>query len=143
MTEDNDNVLSPSQNEMISVIDSLLDKIKENDATITEHQTIATTTGNLTNQVVEVLQRVINDMQSGDDAVEKLTRSLDVLTTLVSSLESNRRSVEDEAIKVAAIQEGMRRALTAVRITSLQPKLNPNDGQSGERGLRSTSVELP
>ena len=101
---------------IIKIADELLDKIVVNDSTIAEQQIIVRTTSSLTTQTVEVLRRVIDDARSeSDDPAEKLGRVVDLLTTLVSSLETNQRNAEDELIRVEAIQEGMRRALTAVR----------------------------
>jgi len=129
-----------NHDELIKIVDSLLEKIKVNDVTMAEHQIIAATTGTLTNQVVEVLQRVVTDMRQGDgSSEERLSRSTDVISSLMGSLETSRRSAEDEAIRVEAIQEGMRRALMAVRLAVPQA----GDAEAVEEEPRTNIEELP
>lgn len=103
---------------IISLADDLIMKLEANDQVINERRISNLAAGRLSGEVVVYLQRAASESQgSGEDVEIRLQKLLDAISSLVGSLETSLRSSNEELIRLEATQDGMRRALEAVRST--------------------------
>jgi len=96
----------------ISISEDLISKLSENERVIIETRAASTATSNMATNVADVIQRVINGMNA--DSVEESTT---MLRTLLAWMEETITKSKIETARVEGIQDGMRRALEAVKQT--------------------------
>lgn len=96
----------------ISISEDLINKLSENEHVIIETRASSAAMSNMATSVADVIQRVINEMNA--DSVEKSTT---MLRTLLAWMEESITKSKVETARVEGIQDGMRRALEAVKQT--------------------------
>lgn len=96
----------------ISIANNLLIKLEENEKTIVESRIITETTLRLVSSINDVLRRVI--LELSHETVEK---SISTLQTLASWLDDCAAKNKTDTTHIEGVQEGMRRALDAVKQT--------------------------
>lgn len=96
----------------ISISEDLINKLSENERVIIETRAASIATSNMATNVADVIQRVINGMNA--DSVEESTT---MLRTLLAWMEETITKSKIETARVEGIQDGMRRALEAVKQT--------------------------
>lgn len=103
---------------IIELAEDLMRKLGQNNQTIIEKRISTAATANLSNEIVTIMNRILTDARSGNDAPDvRLERLSSVVSSIITSLESSVRNNADELIKLEATQDGMRRALEAVKST--------------------------
>lgn len=103
---------------IIELADELIRKLDLNDQVINERRISNAATDRLSGEIISFLRRSIAESQSSNEGPDLKVSSLtDSISSLVVSLESSIRSSSEELIRLEATQEGMRRALEAVRST--------------------------
>jgi phage shock protein A len=102
---------------VVAVADELIKKLETNDRTIAERRVMTTATSNLSREFISVLNQILGEMKSTsiEDPLVRLENLSNVVASVVSQLEENLRSSNDEVVRLEATQDGMRRALQAVR----------------------------
>lgn len=118
MTQEELNQITYASHEIIKLSEDLLTKLEANNATIEEKRVSNGATSTVINDVSGVLNQLIGEIQMGTDTPEqKLSKVAEFLKSFVSSLQSAQKAADDDLIRLTATQEGMRRALEAVRET--------------------------
>lgn len=97
---------------VISISDDLIGRLSENERIIIESRVSSDTMASMAASVGDVVKRAIVEMTS--ESAEKSTATL---RTLLSWLDETVTKSRLDAAKVEGIQEGMRRALEAVKQT--------------------------
>jgi hypothetical protein len=97
---------------IISISDDLIGKLSENDRVIGESRAAADAIANVSTSINETLKRAITEMNS--ESVEKSTATL---RTLLAWLDERVLRSNLDATRLEGTQEGMRRALEAVKQT--------------------------
>ncbi len=116
MTHEEANEVRNFSISVIALADDLLGKVNANDQIISERKISVEVTDRLTGEVVNVLRHAASDASSSVDTAEiKLARLIDIISSLVSSLEGSLRLSREDLIRLESTQEGMRRALAAVK----------------------------
>ncbi len=116
MTHEEANEVRNVSISVIALANDLLEKVNANDQIISERKISVETTDRLTGEIVNVLRHAASDASSSVDSAEvKLGRLIDIISSLISSMESSSRLSREDLIRLEATQEGMRRALTAVK----------------------------
>lgn len=101
---------------LVDVTQEYIDKIKSNDEAITEKKASAKSIVQISSEISKILGKLIQEMRApGGDPQEKLAKSSEFLISLITSLETTAKSSTEEAMRLEATQQGMRRALEAVR----------------------------
>lgn len=103
---------------LIKTADNLISKLAENERMIEERKLTKAATDDILDQLTHVISGVLLEAKSGDlDPVKRVEKIVEVLTVITKNLESLKRSASDDLIRFISMQEGMRRALEAVRET--------------------------
>jgi hypothetical protein len=119
MTQEEFGKISYASHEIIKLADDLISKLEVNRSTIEERKISNAAISTMTSELTSLVSGFLNELRTGDASAEqKLARVTDFLGFLVSSMQSNQRSLEDELVRLVATQDGMRRALDAVRETA-------------------------
>jgi hypothetical protein len=102
---------------VISVADELIKKLDANEKTIADRRVSISATTNLSREFISVLSQILNEVRSPttDDLKSHLENVSNIISSVVKQLDDNVRSSSEEIIKLEATQEGMRRALQAVK----------------------------
>jgi hypothetical protein len=118
MTQEEFDRISNVSQEIVKLANELISKLEMNQATIEERRISNAATSTVINEMSNLMNELLTEISS-DDAPpdQKLARVKEFLTSLISSLQSSQRSSEHELIRLTATQDGMRRALEAVRDT--------------------------
>ena len=96
----------------ISISEDLISKLSENERVIIETKAASITMSNMAANISDVIHRAINEMNT--DSVEKSTATL---RTLLAWMDETTLKSKIEAAHLEGIQDGMRRALEAVKQT--------------------------
>jgi hypothetical protein len=105
---------------LIKTADNLISKLAENERMIEERKLTKAATDDILDQLTHVISGVLLEAKSGDpDPVKRVEKIIEVLTVITKNLESLKRSASDDLIRFISMQEGMRRALEAVRETGV------------------------
>ena len=99
------------------VADELLRNLEVNDRTIAERRVTATATSKLSNDFVSVLGQILAETRTPgiEDPWAHLENLAGIIASVMKQIEEGIRASSDEVIQLEATQEGMRRALRAVR----------------------------
>ena len=99
------------------VADELLRNLEVNDRTIAERRVTATATSKLSNDFVSVLGQILAETRAPgvEDPHAHLENLAGIIVSVMKQIEEGIRASSDEVIQLEATQEGMRRALRAVR----------------------------
>jgi hypothetical protein len=102
---------------VIMVADELLRNLEVNDRTIAERRVTATATSKLSNDFVSVLGQILAETRTPgiEDPWAHLENLAGIIASVMKQIEEGIRASSDEVIQLEATQEGMRRALRAVR----------------------------
>jgi hypothetical protein len=102
---------------VITVADELLRNLEVNDKTIAERRVTATATSKLSNDFVSVLGQILAETRAPDvdDPRAHLENLAGIIVSVMKQIEEGIRISSDEVLQLEATQEGMRRALRAVR----------------------------
>ena len=102
---------------VITVADELLRNLEVNDKTIAERRVTATATSKLSNDFVSVLNQILAETRAPDveDPRAHLENLAGIIASVMKQIEESVRVSSDEVIQLEATQDGMRRALRAVR----------------------------
>ena len=104
--------------EIVKLADDLIEKLDANEKTIEDKRVSVSITGDVIDQVSGVLRSVLAEsMNQSIDPATRISNLTDALSSIIGSLESSKRSSLDELTRLIGTQEGMRRALEAVRET--------------------------
>lgn len=118
MTQEEFDRAAYASQEIINLSDELITKLEANRATIEERRIANVATSAMAGEVSGLMNQLISEIRGNDAPPEqKLTRVVEFLGSFVGTLQSSQRSSEDELIRLTATQDGMRRALEAVRET--------------------------
>ena len=106
---------------IITVADELIKKLDTNDRTIAERRVVTAATSNLSKEFISILNQVLVEMRSTnvEDPRAHLENLSNVVSSVVTQLEETIRVSNDEVTRLEATQDGMRRALQAVRDSGL------------------------
>jgi len=96
----------------ISISDELISRLSENERVLIESRSSSDAASNMVTNVSDVIRRAINEMST--DSVEK---SITTLRTLLAWMEESVIKSKVETARVEGVQDGMRRALEAVKQT--------------------------
>ena len=96
----------------ISISEDLISKLSENERVIFETKAASNTMSNMSANISDVIHRAINEMNT--DSIEKSTATL---RTLLAWMDETTLKSKIEAAHLEGIQDGMRRALEAVKQT--------------------------
>jgi len=96
----------------ISISEELLNKLSENERVIIESKASSNAVANITINISDVIRRAIDEMN-----IESVEKSTATLRTLLTWMEENANKLKIDAVRVEGIQDGMRRALEAVKQT--------------------------
>ena len=96
----------------ISISDELISRLSENERVLIESRSSSDAASNMVANVSDVIRRAINEMST--DSVEK---SITTLRTLLVWMEESVIKSKVETARVEGVQDGMRRALEAVKQT--------------------------
>jgi len=96
----------------ISISEDLINKLSENERIIFETKAASNTMSNMTANISDVIHRAINEMNA--ESVEKSTATL---RTLLTWMDETTLKSKIEAAHLEGTQDGMRRALEAVKQT--------------------------
>jgi len=96
----------------ISISEELLNKLSENERVIIESKASSNAVANITINISDVIRRAIDEMN-----IESVEKSTATLRTLLAWMEENANKLKIDAVRVEGIQDGMRRALEAVKQT--------------------------
>jgi hypothetical protein len=103
---------------IIELADELIKKLEMNDQVINERRVSNAATDRLSWEIISFLRDLISGSQDTNEGPElRISRLTDSISSMMSSLESSIRSSSEELIRLEATQDGMRRALEAVRST--------------------------
>lgn len=120
MTQEEFIKASHSSQEIIKLADDLISKLSVNQSVIDERRVSNAATSTMTDELVNLMSGLLADLKASESPAEqKLSQVVDFLSSLVSSMRSSKRAAEDELVRLAATQDGMRRALEAVRETGV------------------------
>jgi len=120
MTQEEFIRISHSSQEIIKLADELISKLTTNQPMIEERRVSNAATSAMTNEIANLVNGLLAELRASEGTAEqKLGRVMDFLGSLVSSMQSSQRASEDELVRLAATQDGMRRALEAVRETGV------------------------
>ena len=102
---------------VITVADELLRNLEVNDKTIAERRVSVTATSKLSNDFVSVLNQILAETRAPDveDPRAHLENLAGIIASVMKQIEEGVRASSDEILQLEATQEGMRRALRAVR----------------------------
>lgn len=118
MTQEELDRISYASQEIIKLSDDLIAKLEANKTTIEERRIANAATTTMAGEVSGLMNQLLAEIKGGDAPPEKkLTQVVDFLVSLVGTLQSSQRASEEELIRLTATQDGMRRALEAVRET--------------------------
>ena len=106
---------------IITVADELIKNLDTNDKTIAERRVVVAATSNLSKEVVSVLNQILGEMKSTsvEDPRAHLENLSGIVSSVVGQLEDTIRNSNNEVTRLEATQDGMRRALHAVRDSGL------------------------
>lgn len=96
----------------ISISDELISRLSENERVLIESRSSSDAASNMVTNVSDVIRRAISEMST--DSVEK---SITTLRTLLAWMEESVIKSKVETARVEGVQDGMRRALEAVKQT--------------------------
>lgn len=96
----------------ISISDELISRLSENERVLIESRASSDAASGMVTNVSDVIRRAISEMSN--DSVEKSTMTL---RTLLAWMEESITKSKVETARVEGIQDGMRRALEAVKQT--------------------------
>jgi hypothetical protein len=96
----------------ISISEELLNKLSENERVIIESKASSNAVANITINISDVIRRAIDEMN-----IESVEKSTATLRTLLAWMDENANKLKIDAARVEGIQDGMRRALEAVKQT--------------------------
>jgi hypothetical protein len=96
----------------ISISDELISRLSENERVLIESRSSSDAASNMVANVSDAIRRAINEMST--DSVEK---SITTLRTLLAWMEESVIKSKVETARVEGVQDGMRRALEAVKQT--------------------------
>lgn len=96
----------------ISISDELISRLSENERVLIESRSASDAASNMVTNVSDVIRRAISEMST--DSVEK---SITTLRTLLAWMEESVIKSKVETARVEGVQDGMRRALEAVKQT--------------------------
>jgi len=96
----------------ISISEELLNKLSENERVIIESKASSNAVANITINISDVIRRAIDEMN-----IESVEKSTATLRTLLAWMDENANKLKIDAVRVEGIQDGMRRALEAVKQT--------------------------
>jgi len=103
---------------IIELADELIKKLETNDQVINERRVSSTATDRLSSEIINFLRHAVAESQDiGEVPDVRLSKLVEAVSSLVGSLETSIRSSSDEMIRLEATQDGMRRALEAVKST--------------------------
>jgi hypothetical protein len=123
---------------LIKTADSLISKLAENERMIEERKLTKAATDDILDQLTHVISSVLFEAKSGDpDPAIRIEKIVEALTMITKNLDSLKRSTSDDLIRFIALQEGMRRALEAVRETGAAK------AREIERALRLSETDDP
>lgn len=118
MTQEELSQIAYASQEIIKLSEDLLTKLDANTSTIEEKRISNGATLTVINDVSGVINQLIGEIQTGSDSPEqKLMKITEFLKSFVASLQSAQKSADDDLIRLIATQDGMKRALEAVRET--------------------------
>ena len=118
MSKDNTNIQKLSAENLINVAEEILRQIGANDQTIYDRKLTSAATINISNDVVKLVSSILKDLgDTAVDAADRVQKAVDVLSSLVSSLDALVQTEREEVIKLEATQSGMRRAAETVKAT--------------------------
>jgi len=102
---------------VITVADELLRNLEVNDKTIAERRIAANATSKLSNDFISVLNQILAETRAPgvEDPRAHLENLSGIIHSVVKQIEESVRGSSDEVLQLEATQEGMRRALQAVR----------------------------
>lgn len=102
---------------VITVADELIKKLDENDKMIGERRITTNATSNFSREFVSVLTQILREVKSPnvDDIHAHIENISNIISSIIEQLNENIRNSNDEVVRLEATQEGMRRALQAVR----------------------------
>jgi hypothetical protein len=96
----------------ISISDELISRLSENERVLIESRSSSDAASNMVTNVSDVIRRAISEMST--DSIEK---SITTLRTLLAWMEESVIKSKVETARVEGVQDGMRRALEAVKQT--------------------------
>jgi hypothetical protein len=115
---------------IISLAESLLQKLAENDSIIIEKRISNSTLENIVKELMPALTSLKAEVELPTPAEERLQKTSGALGMIINSLSSSLRASQDELIKLEATQDGMRRALTTVKdVGQNMININKNDDE--------------
>lgn len=118
MTHEELSQVNYASREIVKLSEELLSRLQENSAMIDDKRVSNAAVQLIVNDVANVLNQLVGEIKTGTDAPEqKLGRVAEFLVSFIGSLQASQRTAEDELIRLIATQDGMRRALEAVRET--------------------------
>lgn len=99
-----------------SLVHELQEKISVNDATIENRKVASSSSLALAADILKVV-KIIRESLSDNSAEpsDRISKSLEIVSALESSLDNLSRSEREEIIRLEASQDGMRRVIEAVR----------------------------
>lgn len=99
------------------VADELIKKLESNDKTIYERRISVSATSSLSRDFLMILSQIFNEAksQTQDDHQARLERISSIISSVISQIESTIKAADEDVIRLEATQDGMRRALDAVR----------------------------
>jgi hypothetical protein len=102
---------------IITVADELIKRLDTNDRTIAERRVVTAATSNLSKEFISILNQVLGEMRltNIEDPRAHLENLSNIVSSVVTQLEETIRVSNDEVTRLEATQDGMRRALQAVR----------------------------
>jgi hypothetical protein len=128
---------------LIDVSKELEKQASLNDKIIEERKITSSATCSFSVDILKLILTLRDSMNDQDQDVEdRMRKSLEVLNSIVEALEAYPASQRDEIIKLEATQEGMRRALEAVRATGeneLEALMIPESAKSADAAAPTNS----
>lgn len=106
---------------IVTIADELIAKLGENEKVIYERRLTTGVTSNLSLEFVSILNQIMGEMRSpsAEDPRVRLENVMNIIASVAKQLEETVKSSNDDVLRLEATQEGMRRALGAVRESGL------------------------
>jgi len=106
---------------IVTIADELISKLGENERVIYERRLTTGATSSLSTEFISILNQIMGEMrsQSAEDPRVLLENVASIIVSVIKQIEETVKSSNDDVLRLEATQEGMRRALQAVRESGL------------------------
>jgi len=125
--------------EIIRLAEELISKLETNNQVILERKMAVSANEKLTNDLIaELKESLTSSANCSVDPAAKFEHLVGSITSIIVALESNSKSSLEDIVRLEATQDGMRRALEAVKSTG---KLRIQELEKFEAMVKSTLID--